>query len=224
MGIKFKEVYKSYYKGLSKVDALTNVSFEINNGEFLALTGVSGSGKSTLLSLIGGLELLKTGEIIIDGVVLSELNPDALADYRRQKVGFIFQSFNLIPTLNILENVMLPLVPIKMSARERKERAIAVIKEVNLEERMNHLPGELSGGEQQRVAIARALINNPSIILADEPTGDLDTKTGEKIILLLKKLNSDKNCTVIISTHDPKIADLTSRRIVLEDGKIVKEV
>jgi len=224
MGIEFRKITKLYHKGLSKVEALKNITFTINSGEFLALTGVSGSGKSTLLSLIGGLDLPTTGKIIVDGVDISELNPDALADYRRGKVGFIFQSFNLIPTLNILENVMLPLVPIKMSAQERKEIAIVTIKEVNLEERSNHLPGELSGGEQQRVAIARALVNNPSIILADEPTGDLDTKTGEKIILLLKKLNYEKNHTVIIATHDHKISDLTEKRIILEDGKIIKEV
>jgi len=224
MGIEFKQITKLYNKGLSKVEALNSITFTINNGEFLALTGVSGSGKSTLLSLIGGLDLPTTGEIIVDGVVLSELNSDELADYRRRKVGFIFQSFNLIPTLNILENVMLPLVPIKMSARERKGIAMMTIKEVNLEERINHLPGELSGGEQQRVAIARALVNNPSIILADEPTGDLDTKTGEKITLLLKKLKYEKNCTVIIATHDLKIADLTERKIVFEDGKIIKDV
>ena len=224
MGIEFRKVTKIYYKGLNKVEALSNITFTINSGEFLALTGVSGSGKSTLLSLIGGLDLPTTGKIIVDGVDISELNPDALADYRRRKIGFIFQSFNLIPTLNILENVMLPLVPIKMSVRERKEIAMAVIKEVNLEERINHLPGELSGGEQQRVAIARSLVNNPSIILADEPTGDLDTKTGEKITLLLKKLKYEKNCTVIIATHDLKIADLTERRIVFEDGKIINDV
>jgi len=224
MGIEFRKITKLYHKGLSKVEALNNITFTINNGEFLALTGVSGSGKSTLLSLIGGLDLPTTGEIIVDGVVLSELNSDELADYRRRKVGFIFQSFNLIPTLNILENVMLPLVPIKMSARERKGIAMITIKEVNLEERINHLPGELSGGEQQRVAIARALVNNPSIILADEPTGDLDTKTGEKITLLLKKLKYEKNCTVIIATHDPKIAELTEKIIVFEDGKIIKDV
>ena len=224
MGIEFKQITKLYNKGLSKVEALNSITFTINNGEFLALTGVSGSGKSTLLSLIGGLDLPTTGEIIVDGVVLSELNSDELADYRRRKVGFIFQSFNLIPTLNILENVMLPLVPIKMSARERKGIAMMTIKEVNLDERINHLPGELSGGEQQRVAIARALVNHPSIILADEPTGDLDTKTGEKITLLLKKLKYEKNCTVIIATHDLKIADLTERKIVFEDGKIIKDV
>ena len=224
MGIEFREITKLYHKGDSQVEALNNVTFTINNGEFMALTGVSGSGKSTLLSLIGGLDLPTTGEIIVDGADLSELNSDELADYRRRKVGFIFQSFNLIPTLNILENVMLPLVPIKMSARERKGIAMITIKEVNLEERINHLPCELSGGEQQRVAIARALVNNPSIILADEPTGDLDTKTGEKITLLLKKLKYEKNCTVIIATHDPKIAELTEKIIVFEDGKIIKDV
>jgi putative ABC transport system ATP-binding protein len=224
MGIEFRKITKLYHKGLNKIEALNNITFSIDNGEFLALTGVSGSGKSTLLSLIGGLDLPTTGEIIVDGVNLSELNSDELADYRRRKVGFIFQSFNLIPTLNILENVMLPLVPIKMSARGRKGIAMITIKEVNLEERINHLPAELSGGEQQRVAIARSLVNNPSIILADEPTGDLDTKTGEKITLLLKKLKYEKNCTVIIATHDLKIADLTERRIVFEDGKIIKDV
>lgn len=224
IGIEFKKVSKIYNKGLSKVEALKDISVNINNGELLAVTGVSGSGKSTFLSLIGGLDLPTTGEIIVNSVRLSDLNPDALAEYRRRKVGFIFQSFNLIPTLNILENVMLPLLPIKMSAEDKKERAMAAIKEVNIEERINHLPGELSGGEQQRVAIARALVNNPSIIFADEPTGDLDTKTGERIILLLRKLNYEKNCTVIIATHDSKIADLTERKIVFEDGKIVKEI
>jgi putative ABC transport system ATP-binding protein len=222
MGIEFKKVSKIYNKGLIKVEALKDISVNINNGELLAVIGVSGSGKSTFLSLIGGLDLPTTGEIIVNGVRLSDLNPDALAEYRQRKVGFIFQSFNLIPTLNILENVMLPLVPIKMSAEDKKERAMAAIKEVNIEERINHLPGELSGGEQQRVAIARALVNNPSIILADEPTGNLDTKTGESIILLLKELNYETNCTVIIATHDPKIADLAERKIVLEDGKIIK--
>ncbi len=224
MNIEFKKVNKIYNKGQSKVEALKDITVNINNGELLAITGVSGSGKSTFLSLIGGLDLPTTGEIVVNSDRLSALNPDALAEYRRSKVGFIFQSFNLIPTLNILENVMLPLLPIKMSAKDKKERAMAAIKEVNIEERINHLPGELSGGEQQRVAIARALVNNPSIILADEPTGDLDTKTGERIILLLKKLNYEKNCTVIIATHDSKIADLTKRRIVFEDGEIVKDI
>lgn len=224
MEIELKKVNKIYNKGLSKVEALKDISVNINNGELLAVTGVSGSGKSTFLSLIGGLDLPTTGEVIVNSVRLSDLNPDALAEYRRRKVGFIFQSFNLIPTLNILENVMLPLLPIKMSAKDKKEVSMAAIKEVNIEERINHLPGELSGGEQQRVAIARALVNNPSIIFADEPTGDLDTKTGERIILLLRKLNYEKNCTVIIATHDSKIADLTERKIVFEDGKIVKEI
>jgi putative ABC transport system ATP-binding protein len=222
MGIKFEKVSKIYNKGLCKVEALKDISVNIKNGELLAIIGMSGSGKSTILSLIGGLDLPTTGEIIVNGVRLSDLNPDARAEYRQRKVGFIFQSFNLIPTLNILENVMLPLLPIKMSAEVKKARAMAAIKEVNIEERINHLPGELSGGEQQRVAIARALVNKPSIILADEPTGDLDTKTGERIVLLLRKLNYEKNCTVIIATHDPQIADLTERRIILEDGKIIK--
>jgi putative ABC transport system ATP-binding protein len=222
MGIEFKKVSKIYNKGLCKVEALKDISVNIKNGELLAVIGMSGSGKSTILSLIGGLDLPTTGEIIVNGVRLSDLNPDARAEYRQRKVGFIFQSFNLIPTLNILENVMLPLLPIKMSAEVKKARAMAAIKELNIEERINHLPGELSGGEQQRVAIARALVNKPSIILADEPTGDLDTKTGERIVLLLRKLNYEKNCTVIIATHDPQIADLTERRIILEDGKIIK--
>jgi putative ABC transport system ATP-binding protein len=224
MGIEFKEVSKIYHKGLTKIEALKNISFVINDGEFLSINGVSGSGKSTLLSLVGGLDLPTSGKIIVNGLNLSDFNPYELAEYRRRKVGFIFQSFSLVSTLNILENVMLPLVPIKMSAKKKEERAMLAIKEVNLEGRIKHLPGELSGGEQQRVAIARALVNNPSIILADEPTGNLDTKTGGNIILLLRKLNYEKNCTAIIATHDPKIADLTERRIVLEDGKLLRRL
>jgi len=219
MGIEFRKVSKIYHKGINKVEALKDISLNINNKEFLAVTGKSGSGKSTLISLIGGLDLATTGKIIIDGTNLSTLNPDTLAEYRRRKIGFIFQSFNLIPTLTVFENVMLPLVPIKMHAKEKKERVMRTIREVNIEERINHLPKELSGGEQQRVAIARALVNNPSIILADEPTGNLDSATGKRIIELLKNLNRERKTTIIMVSHDDEIAKNSDRIIKLKDGK-----
>jgi putative ABC transport system ATP-binding protein len=227
--IKIHNITKTYNKGTTKVEALKKVSFSIENGEMVALMGASGSGKSTLLSLIGGLDkcdsssiLCDSGSIFIDGENISTLNASQLADFRRDKIGFIFQQFNLIPTLSVIENVMLPLLPIKMKKAECYQATMEVIEKVGLHTREKHLPGELSGGEQQRVAIARAFINKPKIILADEPTGDLDSKTGEKILDLLMTLNKKEKVTIIIATHNNKVADLTERRIILEDGKIIK--
>jgi putative ABC transport system ATP-binding protein len=220
--IKIYNITKTYNKGTTKVEALKKVSFSIENGEMVALMGASGSGKSTLLSLIGGLDKCDSGSISIDEENISALNAQKLADFRRDKIGFIFQQFNLIPTLSVIENVMLPLLPIKMKKDECYRIAMEVIEKVGLRTREKHLPGELSGGEQQRVAIARAFINKPKIILADEPTGDLDSKTGEKILNLLMTLNKKEKVTIIIATHNNKVADLTERRIILEDGKITK--
>jgi putative ABC transport system ATP-binding protein len=220
--IKIHNIIKVYNKGITKVEALKGVSFSIENGEMVALMGPSGSGKSTLLSLIGGLDKCDSGSISIDEENISALNAQKLADFRRDKIGFIFQQFNLIPTLSVIENIILPLLPIKMKKVLCYRTAMEVIKKVGLDTREKHLPGELSGGEQQRVAIARALINKPKIILADEPTGDLDTKTGEKILNLLMTLNKQEKVTIIIATHNNKVADLTERRIILEDGKIIK--
>ena len=221
--ITIYNITKTYNKGATKVEALKKVSFSIENGEMLALTGASGSGKSTLLSLIGGLDKCDSGSISIDEENISGLNAQKLADFRRNEIGFIFQQFNLIPTLSIIENVMLPLLPIKMKKAECYRVAIEVIEKVGLRSREKHLPGELSGGEQQRVAIARALINKPKIILADEPTGDLDSKTGENILELLVALNNKEKRTIIIATHDNKIGEVAKRKIVLEDGAVVSD-
>jgi len=221
--MKIHNITKTYNKGITKVEALKGVSFSIENGDMVALMGPSGSGKSTLLSLIGGLDKCDSGSISIDEEDISALNAQQLADFRRDKIGFIFQQFHLIPTLSVIENVMLPLLPTKMKKVECYQAAMEVIEKVGLHTREKHLPGELSGGEQQRVAIARALINKPEIILADEPTGDLDSKTGEKILDLLMTLNKKEKVTIIIATHDNKIAEVAKRKIVLKDGKIIKE-
>jgi putative ABC transport system ATP-binding protein len=222
--IKIHNLTKTYNKGTTKVEALKGVSFSIENGEMVALMGASGSGKSTLLSLIGGLDKCDSGSISIDEENISALNAQKLADFRRDKIGFIFQQFNLIPTLSVIENIMLPLLPIKMEKAECYRAAMEVIEKVGLDTREKHLPGELSGGEQQRVAIARALINKPEIILADEPTGDLDSKTGEKILELLQSLNQKEKVTIIIATHDDKIAKKAKRQIVLKDGKVIEDI
>jgi putative ABC transport system ATP-binding protein len=220
--IKIHNITKTYNKGTTKVEALKGVSCSIENGEMVALMGASGSGKSTLLSLIGGLDKFDSGSISIDEENISELSAQKLADFRRDKIGFVFQQFNLIPTLSIIENVMLPLLPIKMKKVECYQAAREVIEKVGLRPREKHLPGELSGGEQQRVAIARALINKPKIILADEPTGDLDSKTGAKILDLLMTLNKKEKVTIIIATHNNKVAEVAKRKIILKDGEAVK--
>jgi len=221
--IKIYNITKTYNKGATKVEALKKVSFSIENGEIVALMGASGSGKSTLLSLIGGLDKCDSGSIFIDEENISALNAQKLADFRRDEIGFIFQQFHLIPTLSVIENVMLSLLPIKMKKDECYRIAMEVIEKVGLRTREKHLPGELSGGEQQRVAIARALVNKPKIILADEPTGDLDSKTGEKILELLQALNQKEKVTIIIATHDDKIVQKTKRKIVLKDGKVIED-
>jgi len=222
--IKIHNIKKVYNKGITKVEALKGVSFSIESGDMVALMGASGSGKSTLLSLIGGLDKCESGSIFIGEENISVLNAQKLADFRRDKIGFVFQQFHLIPTLSVVENVMLPLLPIKMKKVERYQTAMEVIEKVGLHTREKHLPGELSGGEQQRVAIARALVNKPKIILADEPTGDLDSKTGEKILDLLVTLNKKEKRTIIIATHDNKIAEVAKRKIVLEDGELVSDI
>jgi putative ABC transport system ATP-binding protein len=217
-------ITKTYKKGTTKVEALKNVNSSIENGELVALMGASGSGKSTLLSLIGGLDKCDSGSISIDEENISALNAQKLADFRRDKIGFVFQQFNLIPTLSVVENIMLPLLPIKMKKAECYRTAMEVIEKVGLRTRAKHLSGELSGGEQQRVAIARALVNKPEIILADEPTGDLDSKTGEKILDLLMTLNKEEKVTIVIATHDDKIAEKAKRKIVLKDGEVVEDI
>jgi len=222
--IKIKNISKTYNKGATKVEALKNISISIENGELIALMGASGSGKSTLLQVIGGLDKCDSGSIFINEEDISALNLQKLADFRRDDIGFVFQQFHLIPTLTVIENIMLPQLPMKMKKTDSYQDAKAVLDKVGLIDRENHLPGELSGGEQQRVAIARALINKPKIILADEPTGDLDSKIGEKIIGLLTNLNKEEKVTVIIATHDDKIAEKARRKIVLKDGKVIRDI
>jgi len=207
-------------KTLGNIRAIDNVSFDIERGEFLAVQGPSGSGKTTLLGLLAGLEKADEGSILIGDEELTSMTEDQLALFRRHNIGFVFQTFNLIPTLNTLENIALPLYPERMNRKDMLERARKAAYDVGLSERLDHYPNELSGGEQQRVAVARSLINEPKVIFADEPTGNLDSKTGEKIIELLHKLNREKGQTFVLVTHDDKIAKESSRIIRLIDGRI----
>jgi len=207
-------------KTLGNIRVIDNVSFDIESGEFLAVQGPSGSGKTTLLGLLAGLEKADEGSILIGDEELTSMTEDQLALFRRHNIGFVFQTFNLIPTLNTLENIALPLYPERINRKDMLERARKAAYDVGLSERLDHYPNELSGGEQQRVAVARSLINEPKVIFADEPTGNLDSKTGEKIIELLHKLNTEKGQTFVLVTHDDKIAKKSSRIIRLIDGRI----
>ncbi len=207
-------------KTLGDVRVIDDVSFDVEKGEFLAIQGPSGSGKTTLLALMAGLEKADAGSISVGGEDLTSMSEDQLALFRRNNVGFVFQSFNLIPTLNAVENVALPLFPASVPAREMFDRSTKAAVAVGLGERLKHYPNELSGGEQQRVAIARSLVNNPQVIFADEPTGNLDTKTGEKIIELLRQLNREKKQTFVLVTHNDRIAGESDRIIRIVDGRI----
>lgn len=224
--LEVKDVKKTYRLGKVLVPALQGVTFNVEEGEFLTIFGPSGSGKSTLLHLIGGLDRPDEGEIIIDGSNLLRLSDDKRAKLRLTKIGFVFQFFNLLPKISALANVELPLDIADISEKEAKEKAKEMLKLVGLETRMDHRPVELSGGEQQRVAIARALINDPKIVLADEPTGNLDTKIGGETVQLMRRLNQEKGQTFVIITHDPTIAENADRIIYLKDGLIegIKEI
>lgn len=215
-------------KGISKtfgnIEAVRNVDFSLTQGEFVALLGSSGSGKSTLLALLAGLETASKGEAYLDGQLLNSMSEDDLALLRRSTLGFVFQSFNLIPTLNALENVAFPLFPVQMPDEEKKQRAMTLIERVGLSHRINNRPGELSGGEKQRVAIARALVNNPKVILADEPTGNLDSATGQDIIKLMVSLSKEQGIALLVATHDEKLAKAAERIISMKDGEIVESV
>ena len=220
--LKVENLCKQYGKGENKVTALDNVSFTVNKGEFVAIVGASGSGKSTLLHLIGGVDRPTSGKVFIDGKDIYKFNDDELAIFRRRQVGLIYQFYNLIPILNVEENITLPL---KLDNRNiDKQRLDELIKVLGLEERITHLPNELSGGQQQRTSIGRAMITNPAIILADEPTGNLDSKASDEIVALLKKSNKDYKQTIIMITHNLEIAKVADRIIKIEDGKIVEEV
>lgn len=220
--LKVENLCKQYGKGENKVTALDNVSFTVNKGEFVAIVGASGSGKSTLLHLIGGVDRPTSGKVFIDGKDIYKFNDDELAIFRRRQVGLIYQFYNLIPILNVEENITLPL---KLDNKNiDKQRLDELIKVLGLKERRTHLPNELSGGQQQRTSIGRAMITNPAIILADEPTGNLDSKASDEIVTLLKKSNKDYKQTIIMITHNLEIAKVADRIIKIEDGKIVEEV
>lgn len=212
---------KDYPMGSTLVSVLKEINLKILQGEFVVIVGPSGSGKSTLLNLIGTLDTPTEGKIVIDGMDTGDLRGDRLARLRREKIGFVFQMFNLIPTLTALENVMMPLLPYRRGLRfNLKDRARELIRDVGMEKRSHHLPGQLSGGEQQRVAIARALINQPRLILADEPTGNLDSKSGTDIIQILSKLNKEMGITVVVATHDLNIASKADKTMLIHDGRI----
>jgi len=218
--IKVEDLWKIYQLGEVQVEALRGVSFEIEEGEFVAIMGPSGSGKSTLMNILGCLDRPTRGRYFLDGQEVSQLNENQLAQIRNKKIGFIFQSFNLLPRLTALQNVELPLIYAGIPPQKRKEQAIKSLEAVGLGDRIHHYPNQLSGGQQQRVAIARALVNDPSIILADEPTGNLDTRSSEEIMHILQELNQEGK-TIVLVTHERDIASHTHRILHFRDGQLV---
>lgn len=222
MLIKTENLNKIYNSGKLKVHALRGIDIEIEKNEYIAIIGPSGSGKSTLLHILGCLDTPSEGRYILDGMEVSGLTSNKLAEIRNQKIGFVFQTFNLLPNMSILENVELPLIYAGMSKKERRKRAEKVLDEVGLSKRLKHRPSELSGGERQRTAIARALVNNPSIILADEPTGNLDSVSGGSVLNVFNQLH-DQGHTIIVVTHDQNVAKIAKRIIQIQDGKIIRQ-
>lgn len=218
--IKLEGVTKTYDLGGEKIYALNSVDLTIDSGDFVAIVGPSGSGKSTLADMIGGLDVPDSGKITVDDEDLATRNDAKLSAYRNKKIGFIFQSFNLQPHYTALENVMVPMILAGVGGKARREKAEACLAAVGLAERKNHKPNQLSGGQRQRVSIARALVNDPSIIIADEPTGNLDSKKSEEIMSLLKNLQKQQKLTLVVITHDPAVAKQASRIISIQDGKV----
>lgn len=218
--VELQNVAKQYIMGETTVRALRGLDLNINSGEFVGIVGPSGSGKSTLMHIIGALDVPDQGRVLLDGRDISEYDENELAELRGNKVGFVFQTFNLIHTLNSLENVALPLTFHGVERARREERAAELLDMVGLGDRLEHKPAELSGGEQQRVSIARALINDPDILLADEPTGNLDSETGKDIMELIKGLNRDRGTTIVVVTHNPRDAEYADRIVNMIDGKI----
>jgi len=221
--VELRNVSKIYHLGGEEIRALDDVTLDIDNGEFISIIGPSGSGKSTLMHILGCLDSPTKGTIQLDGVMIHNASARQLAAMRNQKIGFVFQFFNLLPKLNVLQNVELPMIYSGISGRERRDRAMAALEMVGMANRAKHRPSQLSGGQQQRTAIARALVNNPRIVFADEPTGNLDSHTGDAILKLFRQL-SQEGRTIVLVTHDPEIAAVTPRRIEIRDGKIADKV
>ena len=217
--LKLKDIHKSYQQGSQEFPILKGIDLHVKEGDFLAIMGPSGSGKSTLMNIIGCLDKASSGTYHIEGTDVSELSDNQLSDLRNQKIGFVFQNFNLMPKLTACQNVELPLTYMKIPKKERRERALEMLRLVGLEERSDFKPMELPGGQKQRVAIARALVTNPSFILGDEPTGALDTKTSVQIMDLFKQFN-DEGKTIVIITHEPEVAQLCKQTVILRDGNI----
>lgn len=221
--IKLENINKVYKNGDISVHALKNINLHIKEGEFTAIMGQSGSGKSTMMNILGCLDLLSSGKFYLDGVSIDSLNDNQLAEIRNKKIGFIFQSFNLLPKLSAIENVELPMAYGRIHPKERRIKALEALRKVGLEERKDHKPNELSGGQRQRVAIARAIASNPSILLADEPTGNLDSKSEEEIMEIFKRLNRE-GVTIVIVTHEPNIGKECRRRVIFKDGEIISDI
>jgi putative ABC transport system ATP-binding protein len=221
--IRCIDVRKVYPQGNNQIIALDGVSLDIDRGEFAVIMGPSGSGKSTLLHLVGGLDRPTSGELLVDQRLVGQMADDELTVFRRTRIGFVFQFFNLLPTLTALENITLPFVLDGRSKQEAEQRAQTLLRRVGLENRANHLPEEMSGGEIQRIAVARALAFDPPILLADEPTGNLDSKTGESILSLLRQINREARCTIVMVTHSREAAGFGDRTIFFRDGRVEKE-
>jgi putative ABC transport system ATP-binding protein len=216
--VEVRDVRKVYQRDTQQVTVLDGLSLDIPEGEFVALMGPSGSGKTTLLNLIGGIDQPTSGDVIVAGTSIARMNGTALAQWRSRTIGYIFQMYNLMPVLNALQNVELPLLLVPMSGAERKKRATFALELVGLGDRLTHFPRQLSGGQEQRVAIARALVTDPKLLLADEPTGDLDRKSGEEVLNLLERLNKEFGKTIVMVTHDPHAAERATRTVHLDKG------
>ena len=221
--VQCEHIYKTYHQGKIEVQALRDVSLEVEKGGFVALSGPSGSGKTTMLNIIGGLDLADSGQVVVDGNSFEQMNQSQLAEMRLNKVGFVFQAYNLVPVLSALENVEFVMLLQGVPTDERRQRARGILDEVGLEGKYDRRPGELSGGQQQRVAVARAIVSDPAIVLADEPTANLDSKTGRGLLEMMREMNQTKGVTFIFSTHDEMVMDFARRLVIIRDGQVVDD-
>jgi putative ABC transport system ATP-binding protein len=221
--VQCEHIYKTYQQGKIQVRALNDVSLSVEKGGFVALSGPSGSGKTTMLNIIGGLDLADSGSVVVDGDSFEQMSQSQLAEMRLNKVGFVFQSYNLVPVLSAVENVEFVMLLQGVPAEERRERARKILDEVGLEGKYDRRPRELSGGQQQRVAVARAIVSNPAIVLADEPTANLDSKTGQGLLEMMREMNQAKGVTFIFSTHDEMVMDFARRLVIIRDGQVVDD-